>query len=54
MKQCELINGFPRKEGDQDELEEVLCLSPEEEVFWDKIGSNPNSFLEDLGVLEAV
>jgi len=53
-KQCELINGFPRKEGDQDELEEVLTLSEEEEVFWNKIGSHPNSFLEDLGILEAV
>ena len=53
-KQCELINGFPRKEGDQDELEEVLTLSEEEEVFWNKIGSHPNSFLEDLGILETV
>jgi DNA polymerase elongation subunit (family B) len=53
-KQCELINGFPRKEGDQDELEEVLTLSEEEEVFWNKIGSHPNSFLEDLGILETI
>ena len=53
-KQCELISGIPRKEGDQDELEDVLTLSEEEEVFWNKIGSHPNSFLEDLGILEAV
>jgi len=53
-KQCELISGLPRKEGDQDELEDVLTLSPEEEIFWNRIGSHPNSFLEDLGILETV
>lgn len=53
-KQCELINGFPRKEGDQDELEDVLTISDEEKIFWDKVGLHPNSFLEDLGVLETV
>ena len=32
-KQCELINGLARKEGDQDDLNEVLSMSDEEDVF---------------------
>ena len=53
-KQCKLINGLPRREGDQDTLEEILQLSDEELVFWDKIGEHPEKFLSDLGVLESV
>ena len=48
-KQCELINGLARKEGDQDDLNEVLSLSDEEDVFWDKMGQDPEKFLEPLG-----
>ena len=53
-KQCELINGLPRREGDQDTLEDILKLSDEEVVFWEKIGEHPEKFLSDLGVLESV
>ena len=53
-KQCSLINGLSRKEGDQDTLEEVLNVSQEELVFWNKIGAKPEDFLEELGVLDAV
>ena len=34
--QCKLINGVSRKEGDQDSLEEILTLSPEETEYWKK------------------
>lgn len=49
-KQCELINGLARKEGDQDDLNEVLSLSVEEDVFWNKMNRDPEKFLEPLGI----
>jgi DNA polymerase elongation subunit (family B) len=49
-KQCELINGLTRREGDQDDLDDVLSLSTEEQVFWGKMGQNPDRFLEPLGI----
>ena len=39
-RQCELINGIARREGDQDSLEEVLELSTEEQIFWEKTMGN--------------
>ena len=39
--QSELVRGFPRREGDQDMLEEVLTLSDTEVVFWKKVGIDP-------------
>lgn len=54
-RQCELINGIARKEGDQDSLEEVLSLSREEKVFWkEAMGTSENYFLEKLGLLDTV
>jgi DNA polymerase elongation subunit (family B) len=38
--QCELINGQPFEEGDQDSLEEVMSLSEGEVKYWDKRGLN--------------
>jgi DNA polymerase elongation subunit (family B) len=52
--QCELIHGVPRKEGDQDSLEDILTLSPEEKIYWEKMGLSENSFMEDLGILETI
>ena len=52
--QCELINGIPRKEADQDKLDEILTLSPEEQMFWDNMGLSENSFMEELGIFESV
>ncbi len=40
-KQSELVRGFPRKEGDQDYLDEVLTLSDSEINFWNSVGINP-------------
>lgn len=45
--QCELINGHPLGEGDQDTLEEVLTLSDAEIKYWDKRGIDPN-YIYDL------
>lgn len=39
--QTELVRGFPRREGDQDTLEEVLTLSDTEVKFWKNVGIDP-------------
>jgi len=39
--QTELVRGYPRKEGDQDTLDEVLTLSDTEIVFWNAVGIDP-------------
>ena len=39
--QTELVRGFPRKDGDQDTLEEVLTLSDMEIEFWSHTGIDP-------------
>jgi len=44
--QCELINGVPFKESDQDTLEEVLTLSDGEIKYWDKRGMSPDYIYE--------
>ena len=44
--QCELINGAPFKEGDQDTLEEVLTLSDGEVKYWNKRGMSPDYIYE--------
>ena len=40
-QQCELINGFPLKEGGQDKLDEVMTLSDSEVLFWNRVGRDP-------------
>ena len=44
--QCELINGVPFEEKDQDKLEEVLALSEGEVKYWDKRGISPDYIYE--------
>lgn len=39
--QCELVNGFPIKEGGQDNFEEVMTLSDSEVLFWNRVGRDP-------------
>jgi hypothetical protein len=39
--QCELINGQPFEEGDQDKLEDVMGISDEEMLFWNRVGETP-------------
>jgi DNA polymerase elongation subunit (family B) len=45
--QCELINGMPFEEGDQDKLEEdVLQITEQELSYWEKRGLSPNYIYE--------
>ena len=44
--QCELINGIPFEEKDQDKLEEVLMLSEGEVKYWEKRGLSPDYIYE--------
>jgi hypothetical protein len=39
--QCELINGHPLGEGDQDDLGDVLTISEQEMLYWGKRGLEP-------------
>jgi hypothetical protein len=39
--QTELVRGYPRRDGDQDELDEVLTLSDTEITFWSNVGIDP-------------
>lgn len=39
--QCELVNGFPLKEGHQDNLDEVMTLSEMEVIFWNRMKMDP-------------
>jgi hypothetical protein len=42
----QLINGQPKKESDEDNLEDLLLLNRDELFFWDKIGYSVDSFLD--------
>ena len=45
--QCELINGYPLGNGDQDSLEEVMTLSDGELSYWEKRGLSAD-YMYDL------
>lgn len=45
--QCELINGYPLDEGDQDSIEDLLTLSDAEIKYWERREMNPN-YIYDL------
>ena len=45
--QCELINGNPLSEGDQDSVEDLLKITDLELKFWDRVGISPN-YIYDL------
>jgi DNA polymerase elongation subunit (family B) len=44
--QCELINGVPFEESDQDTLEEVMTLSEGETNFWNRVNQSENHMYE--------
>jgi DNA polymerase elongation subunit (family B) len=46
-QQCELINGHPFEEKDQDTIEDLLTLSDGEIKYWEKRGLSPN-YIYDL------
>lgn len=61
--QCELINGVPFEDGDQDKLkEDVLDITEQELLYWEKRGLKPDYMYElaeegwenKLGLLETV
>ena len=60
--QCQLINGMPFEDSDQDKLEDVLTITEAEMSYWGKRGLNPDymydlaeeGWEEKLGVLETV
>ena len=60
--QCELINGYPLGEGDQDSLEEVMTPSDNELSYWEKRGLSSDymyelaeeGWEEKLGIFETV
>jgi DNA polymerase elongation subunit (family B) len=45
--QCELINGHPFENGDQDSIEDLLTLSDDELKFWGRVDMNPD-YMYDL------
>jgi hypothetical protein len=45
--QCELINGKPFKEEDQDTVEDLLTITDQELDFWGSVGINPD-YIYDL------
>ena len=62
-EQCELINGMPFEEGDQDKLQEdVLDITDAEMSYWEKRGLHPDymyelaeeNWKEKLGLFETV
>jgi hypothetical protein len=60
--QCELINGYPLGDGDQDSLEEVMTPSDNELSYWEKRGLSSDymyelaeeGWEEKLGVFQTV
>jgi hypothetical protein len=60
--QCELINGYPLGDGDQDSLEEVMTPSDNELSYWEKRGLSPDymyefaeeGWEEKLGIFQTV
>jgi DNA polymerase elongation subunit (family B) len=44
--QCELINGHPFENGDQDSIEDLLILSDDELKFWGRVDMNPDYMYE--------
>ncbi len=44
--QCELINGLPLGDGDQDELDEVMTMADGEVSYWKKRGLEPDYMYE--------
>ena len=51
-KQLELTSGQPFGDGDQDTIEDLLTITPEELDFWESIGVSPTYMFEDYGILD--
>jgi DNA polymerase elongation subunit (family B) len=44
--QCKLINGIPFEPADQDSIEDLLTITDQEKVYWEKRGINPEYIYE--------
>ena len=51
-KQLELTSGQPFNEGDQDTLEDLLTITPEENSYWGSMGISPTYMFEDYDILD--
>ena len=45
-EQCKLINGVPFEPADQDSIEDLLTITDQEMVYWEKRGINPDYIYE--------
>jgi hypothetical protein len=44
--QCKLINGIPFEPADQDSIEDLLTITDQEKIYWEKRGINPEYIYE--------
>ena len=49
-QELELTSGQPYKEGDQDKIDELLTITDEELMFWERIGVSPTYMFEEYGI----
>jgi len=45
-EQCKLINGVPFEESDQDSIDDLLTITEQEKLYWEKRGINPEYIYE--------
>ena len=45
-EQCKLINGVPFESGDQDSIEDLLTITDQEKIYWEKRGVDPEYIYE--------
>jgi len=45
-EQCKLINGVPFEEGDQDSINDLLTITEQEKIYWEKRGIDPEYIYE--------
>ena len=45
-EQCKLINGVPFETEDQDSIDDLLTITDQEKVYWEKRGINPEYIYE--------
>jgi DNA polymerase elongation subunit (family B) len=51
-KQLELSSGEPYNEEDQDTIENLLAITEEEVLFWDRIGVSPTYMFEENDIMD--
>ena len=49
-QQLELTSGYPYNIEDQDTLENLLSITEEEILFWERIGISPNYMFEEYEI----